>query len=118
MITVDYSGPNYGPEYAKGEHKFPNLQEFAHWYAQIKRPGISLGAALCVLAERGYLSTSKIEVHSDFFIRGYEERMELEARTGIIKWKGGGYTYINDLRVGIEFAREVDKLAQRKEIAT
>ena len=118
MITVEYPGPKYGPEYAKGKHEFRTYEEFARWYSQIKGLDICVGAALSILAERGSLSTGKVEGHSDFFIQDYGERMELRTRTGVIKWKGGGYSNSNDLRVGIEFARELDKLAQRREIAT
>ena len=110
MITADYSGPKYGPEYAKGQHEFTSHEEFERWYSRIKRPGINVGAALCILAERGSLSTGKVEAHSDFFIKDYSVRMELEERTGVIKWKGGGHQPSNAPGAARACAKELDML--------
>ena len=106
------------PKYARGEHEFASFEEFARWYAQIKRRPLSVCGALSALAERGSIRTGTIDADSDFCIKEYSVRKELEGRTGAIKWSGGGYRYNNDPQAAIAYAKELDSLAQRREITS
>ena len=114
MITVDYSGPKYGPEYAKGRHQFTSFEEFARWYAHIKRPGISVGAVLCKLAEHGSLRTGKVDAESAFFA-GYPMK-ELAREVGVLKRSVGGDSPSKDLGVALEYAKRLDVLSKGVEV--
>ena len=110
------------PERLRGEYELAGHEDFALWViANIRGGKTKVGAMLGSLSGKGELITTNLvcDIHatSDFFIKDYFALRDLKLRTGVTKAKVGGMPYTNDPEAAINFAKELDKLAQKQVVA-
>ena len=111
MISVEC----LAPKRAVGEHQFEGFVDFASWVIDHTREGKNVGPMCLALAERGLLNPTKtgfsIKASSNVTF-DYSTLRDLAERVGVLKIGSVGKNpYRRDPAVGLEFARELEKLA-------
>ena len=103
------------PKRAAGEHEFHGFVPFAIWVIRHTREGKNIGPMCLGLAEHAFLNPSKygfsLEASSNVTFDYFTLR-DLAEKVGVVKMGSVGKdSYRRDPEVGLEFARELDKLA-------